>query len=230
MSALSRARERLATRKKLLAQAKKAVKAAQKAVNTTARTVTRLSARKTPGKWMSGATRDPASSIGAWTVGEKAGCLHTTEGSTMLGADVALKSARSQPHFLVGPAGEIKQYRPFGDAATTLENPPGGVETNRKRLVQIEVVGFAKNPSWPVVQRQAVARVMAWCAGHGIPLESTVTFTDSRHVKRLSGSAWVAYRGWLGHQHAPEQPSGHWDPGAVDIADLLKRAKALHDR
>lgn len=226
-SALSRARERLAARKKALAAAKKALAAAQAAVDTTTRTVKRLTAARKPGVWMAGVTRDPASSIGPWTVGEKAGCLHTTEGSTMAGADAALKSARSQPHFLVGPKGEIKQYRPIGDAATTLENPAGGVETNRKRLVQIEVVGFAKNPDWPEAQKQAVAKVMAFCAGHGVPLASSVKFTSANGVRRMTGAQWIQYRGWCGHQHAPEQPSGHWDPGAVDITDLLRRAGRL---
>lgn len=225
-SALSRARERLAARKKALAAAKKAFAAAKAAVATTTRTVKRLeAAQKKPGVWMPGVPRDPASSIGPWTVGEKAGCLHTTEGSTFAGADAALKSARSQPHFLVGPGGEIKQYRPIGDAATTLRNAPGGVETNRKRLVQIEVVGFASKPDWPEAQKQAVARVMAFCARHGVPLVSNVRFTDARGVRRLNGQQWLDARGWLGHQHVPE--NDHWDPGAVDITDLLNRARQL---
>jgi hypothetical protein len=29
----------------------------------------------------------------------------------------------------------------------------------------------------------------------------------------------LAYRGWLGHQHAPE--NRHWDPGAIDIDNLI---------
>jgi murein DD-endopeptidase MepM/ murein hydrolase activator NlpD len=48
MSALSRARERLAARRKILASAKAAVKQAQTAVDTTARTVKRLTAAQKP--------------------------------------------------------------------------------------------------------------------------------------------------------------------------------------
>jgi hypothetical protein len=59
------------------------------------------------------------------------------------------------------------------------------------------------------------------------PLKSTVAFTDAAHVRRLSGQAWVDYTGWCGHQHVPEQPSGHWDPGAVDIGELLAMARRI---
>ena len=174
---------------------------------------------------MAGVTRDPAPSIGAWTVGELAGLIHTTEGLDFAVMDRVLKDKRAQPHFLIGRSGQIKQYRPFGDAATALANKPGGVETNRKRVVQIEVCAVAKDPDWPEAQKRAVAKVMAFCARHGVPLSSSVKFTDSSGVRRLSGSQWLAFKGWLGHQHAPE--NDHWDPGAIDITDLLSRARKL---
>jgi hypothetical protein len=52
-----------------------------------------------------------------------------------------------------------------------------------------------------------------------------VRFTDAAGVKRLSGQQWLDFSGWLGHQHAPE--NDHWDPGAIDITDLLNRARKL---
>src|SRR5690242_8921363 len=183
MSALSRARDRLAARKKTLAAAKAAYLKAKAAVAATARTVKRLSAPKAPpGPWMPGVPRDPVSSIGPWTVGKPAGLLHTTEGLDFDANDRVLKAAGSCPHFLVGRAGQIKQNRPWGDAATALENHPGGVETNRKVLVQIEVCAFAKDPDWPNAQRQAVAKVMAWAERHGVPLTASVRFTDQAGV------------------------------------------------
>jgi hypothetical protein len=226
MSQLSRARERLTARKKALAAAKAAVKKAQAAVASTARTVKRLTTtQEKPGPWMTGVVHDPVSSIGAWTVGKPAGLLHTTEGLDFPTMDRVLKSAGACPHFLVSRDGRIKQYRPWGNAATALENHPGGVETNRKRVVQIEVCAFAKDPDWPTAQRNGVAKIMAWANGHGVPLTSSLRFTDATGVRRLSGQAWIDYSGWCGHQHAPE--NSHWDPGAVDITDLLSRAKKL---
>lgn len=223
-SALARARERLAARKQAVSQAREALAKARAAVAETSRTVKRLAARSKPGPWMPGATRDPVSSIGPWTVGELAGLIHTTEGLDFSAMDRVLKQKGACPHFLVSVTGAIKQYRPVGDAATALVNKPGGVETNRKRVVQIEVCGFASKPDWPVAQREAVAKIMAFCAGHGVPLVSSVKFTGASGVRRLSGDQWLAYKGWCGHQHAPE--NDHWDPGAIDITDLLQRARA----
>src|SRR5215471_17719630 len=36
---------------------------------------------------------------------------------------------------------------------------------------------------------------------------------------RLSGSAWNAYKGILGHQHVPE--NDHGDPGDINIAAIM---------
>lgn len=226
MGALSQAK---ATVKRWTAKRKKAredAAFADRVVKRWRKKVKELEAEQAkPGVWMDGVPRDPARSIGPWTVGKPAGCLHTTEGLDFAAMDRTLEASGSQPHFLVGRAGEIKQYRPFGDAATTLKNASGGVETNRKRLVQIEVCGFAKSPGWPDAQKQAVARIMAWSARHGVPLSASVRFTDAAGVRRLQGADWLNYSGWLGHQHVPE--NDHWDPGPVDITDLLNRARKL---
>jgi hypothetical protein len=224
---LDRARARLASRTRRLAALKKRLAAARAAVAQTTRTIKRLVAQSKAGPWMPGVAHDPVTSIGPSTVGAKGGVLHTTEGLDFAAMDRVLKIKNACPHFLVGTSGQIKQYRPLPDAATALENPPGGVETNRKRVVQIEVCGFAAAPNWPAAQKKAVAKVMSYCAANGYPLKSTVAFTDAAHLRRLSGQAWVDYTGWCGHQHVPEQPSGHWDPGAVDVGELLAMARRI---
>ena len=38
---------------------------------------------------------------------------------------------------------------------------------------------------------------------------------------RLDKDGWLNSRGWVGHQHVPA-PNDHWDPGAIDIAALLR--------
>ncbi|MGP3971520.1 hypothetical protein [Streptomyces sp. 6N223] len=40
---------------------------------------------------------------------------------------------------------------------------------------------------------------------------------------RLTGAQWLAYYGWLGHQHVPE--NDHGDPGDIDFARVLEHAK-----
>jgi hypothetical protein len=52
-----------------------------------------------------------------------------------------------------------------------------------------------------------------------------VTFATVPH--RMAPQVFLDYEGWCGHQHAPNQPTGHWDPGAIDIDDLIKRAELM---
>jgi hypothetical protein len=154
------------------------VRKARAAVAQTKRTIKRLTKPKPDlkGPWMPGIVHDPVTSIGPFTTGAPKGVLHTTEGSRFSGADQTLKSNGTEPHFLVGTTGTIKQYRPITDAGTSLEHRAGTVETNRAHAIQIEVCGFAAKPDWPTVQKKAVARVMAYCAANGVPLKSGVEF------------------------------------------------------
>lgn len=212
--------------RKRLTKRKAAVKAAQRARDATARTLRRLR-RRQKGAWMPGAERDPAKSIGPCTAGLRGGVIHTTEGSDFLTMARVLHAAGTEPHFLVGLDNgklRIRQFRPLWDAATALEHPAGTPETNRKFAVQIEVCAFAAKPDWPVALREGVAEVMAYAHAHGVPLKCTVTFTGAAGVKRMSGQAFLDYHAWCGHQHVPNQPTGHWDPGKIDIDDLLRRA------
>src|SRR5881409_91373 len=155
------------------------------------------------GPWMPGIVHDPVTSIGPFTTGAPKGVLHTTEGLSFSGADSTLKGNGTEPHFLIGTTGTIKQYRPLTDAGTSLEHRSGTVETNRAHAVQIEVCGFAAKPDWPTVQKKAVARVMAYCHANGVPLKSSVHFADAAHVTKLSDHGWLTFSGWCGHQHVP---------------------------
>lgn len=225
-SSYERAKERLKARVASAAAAKKALYAALKVlrvanakVGQTRRTVKRLKPKTNPGPWMPNVERDPQESIGPMTVGNWRGLLHTTEGTDFDVMDRVLKSKRACPHFLVGKDGRIRQYMPVNEGARALANLPGGVETNRARCVQIEVCGFAREPNWPAAQKDAVRRIVRFCElAVGIPRVSTVVFRD--RVGHLSPEAWLSYRGWLGHQHCPE--NDHFDPGPIDIHELLR--------
>lgn len=138
------------------------------------------------------------------------------------------------------------------ESARALANLSGGVETNTKRAIQVEMIGTcdpAKRSTWPGTSLRAGVHYlylpdapvwwweeMALFAAdmkrrHGIPLTSRVEawrpYPDSYGAtsSRLTGTEWNAFTGWCGHQHVPE--NNHGDPGNIPIGALLSRAAAL---
>lgn len=94
---------------------------------------------------------------------------HTTEGGSAEGAFAAFKAHRSDPHFTVD-ANKIYQHIDTDVAARSLRNAAGGVETNRDRALQIEVVGFAGKTKNKATMKN-LARLCRWLEEtHHIPL------------------------------------------------------------
>lgn len=161
--------------------------------------------------------------------------LHSTEGSTIEGAIGAYRTHNSWPTLTVDcPDRRAVEHLPLDVAARALRNAAGGVQTNREGpvLVQVELVGFAGQPSsigdaddldW--FGREIVAPI---AKATGIPLRSTVTWVaypasyGLNARQRLSNTAWVSYAGILGHQHAPENT--HGDPGALNVGRIIAAA------
>ena len=140
------------------------------------------------------------------------------------------------------------QHFDFDVSARALRNPPGGVETNRRGVTQVEVVGTCdpklhqtltrsgkahlfseKLPDWAIRDLGKFAR---WAQdNHKVPLTSSVSFKrfdasfGLRNGVRLSASGWNAFRGHCGHQHVPE--NDHGDPGAFPIAAILSAARSV---
>ncbi len=166
--------------------------------------------------------------------------LHTTEGTTIEGAIGAYRQHNSWPHLTVDcKRRRIVQHVEFNQAARSLRNSAGGVETNRQGtiLVQVEIVGFAERPEtigsaadleW--FGREVVAVV---CRRHSIPISTTVRWVaypasyGLRAAQRLTGAQWNGYSGILAHQHAPE--NDHGDTGALDIERILTAARGDDD-
>lgn len=167
--------------------------------------------------WMPGVRKLVRPSAGTWAVDcAPKGILHTTEGAG--DATSTLDANGDHPHFQVEQGGRITQYIPVNRAAKALKHT-GSPETNRAHAVQIEVCGFAATTSWPSAQKTAVRKVMRFIeANAGVERASHVPFVTGSS-ERLSGSAWIATGGWLGHQHVPQ--NDHYDPGAITIGDLL---------
>ena len=174
------------------------------------------------------------------------GVLHTTEGTGWPGYEQGAKA----PHFTGKPNFttkriEWRQHYPVDRSSRALRNLAGGVETNTRDTLQIELIGtcdlatsrnwslphifWPEAPDWALMD---VARLMAWLrTEHDIPLTSGLTFYGypgsyaNGRGQRLSFTAWNNFRGWCGHQHVPEQV--HGDPGSLDVPRLLAMARAI---
>lgn len=171
---------------------------------------------------------------------------HTTEGRTLPGYD----GGAVAPNLTAVPdiaSRKLKWYQHFDidRSSRALVNSSGGVETNTANAVQIELVGTcapATRDSWnkagyqfiywpdaPAWALAEVAKFVSWLHdNHGVRAESRVTWKaypgsyGTDNGVRLSGAAWGAYYGHLGHQHVPENL--HGDPGAIDFNRIIELA------
>jgi len=182
---------------------------------------------------------DPLPDAGVFTANVPwRGCLHTTEGRDYDGARASYVANRSAPHFTVEwetdvPEIQVRQHMGLDCVARALKNPPGGVETNAWRVVQIEVVGFAAEPVWLPQLVVGVRDLMIWIEQqtdikpiaprfYG-PGEGFILARATSPV-RFKSAEWKVFNGWCGHQHVPE--NDHWDPGTCPITALLVRPSA----
>lgn len=173
---------------------------------------------------------------GPYTGGPPKGLLHTTEGNNANGAIGAFKSTGSWPHFLVGEQGYVWQFIDTNLSARALQHPSGTVPTNTDHVVQIEIVGFAAQPTaHSTAQWTALKSLMRWIEGvEGVKPTSSVVFKSYpasygiNNGVRLTDNQWDNYAAWLGHMHCPH--NDHGDPGAIDINSLLppKEVKPMY--
>lgn len=169
------------------------------------------------------------------------GVLHTTESRGQFRPQAGRyfgKAPGSYPNATIS-RGTIYEHIPANRSSRALKNLPGGVETNKRGTYQIEIDwNSADVANCPADTMAAVRAQMAWVSSvTSIPLTCSVTFhpypVTTPGVRygsepwRLSFDAWRRYRGWLGHQHAPE--NSHGDPGGIDIAYLLGGATTAPD-
>ena len=147
-----------------------------------------------------------------------AGIGHTTECSF----ECALRVFRRHyaPNFLVGRdrLGRVRivQLVPLGQAATTLRNLEGGVETNRWARAQIELVARSHTYQWqadPGVMRAFTALLLALRDAAGIPLSRPYVdaYSGTAAAWRRRDGKWGRTAGWFNHGEIPE--NDHWDMG-----------------
>ena len=140
---------------------------------------------------------------------------HTTEGRTAQAAMDAYAAKKADPHFTIDGT-TIFQHIDTGKGARALKNPPGGVETNRARALQMEVVAFAGKEK-PLATLKNVARLCRWLeAEHDVPSvwpagppKTAKNGGDPGGHKR-DVTLWTTKGGHYGHCHVPENV--HWDP------------------
>lgn len=200
--------------------------------------------------WFPGAVRDEAPA-GCWgrhvDAGEPKFVLHTTEGPAgVYHPDPVRGEGRryygnlgTWPNYTLaredrGRGGwRVFCHIPAGWAGMALRNLPGGVQTNRDNVSQVEIAwSAARIGELPGDALDVLAGLLAWeHRVRGVPLRSTVAWPPyprsygASAAQRLSPAAWDAYAGVLGHMHAAE--NDHGDPGAFPIGALLDRAIAI---
>lgn len=166
--------------------------------------------------------------------------LHTTETRTVPGYN----NGASAPHLTYFPAARAwVQHTRLNTAARALRNLAGGVETNRARAIQVEIVCYSSKPTSEKVngiwvghlsptQLSDIRQFLLWAGAQGVkmnwPGKQALSHSEAaRPGFRMTGSQWLAYNAVCGHQHVMEQgttlsdTSGHWDPGALNWSALF---------
>jgi len=169
---------------------------------------------------------------GMYTGGPYRGVIHTTESKSYTPSTKSYYGHHNPPHFTIvkpGSSDEVKVYQHFGInvAARALENHKGGVETNRRSAIQIEIAWKAAEiDSLPFAMVIKLWDWMRWVEDQtDIKRWITPTFRGQEasglnSLSRMSDAEWNDFNGWCGHQHVPE--NSHWDPGKLDINRLTQ--------
>lgn len=182
--------------------------------------------------WWSQATKLEFASQngGAYSGGPFRGVIHTTEITTYKPSKKDYFGHFDPPHFTLvmeGSDARFYQHFPITVAARALENRAGGVETNRRSAIQIELVWKAAEiDKLPQAMVERLWDWMRWVETQAGVKGSRYAEFKGIEAKGLKGTArmthdeWNAFDGWCGHQHVPENE--HWDPGKLDIGRLLR--------
>ena len=152
---------------------------------------------------------------------------HTTEGG--FESSLATLKHANTPTFLLGrdKTGRLRciQFLDIGRTAGALEHPNGTRETNSLCVAQIELVGYSHRTKWAPDPGVLDLLAHLYAELHkttGVPLKHVAAKRDRAVFEKTAGV--------YGHADIPDQPSGHWDPGALDYPLVFKAATALLER
>lgn len=147
--------------------------------------------------------------------------LHTTESS-------ALPSySGNWPNLTYDPkTRRWYEHTPINGSATALRND-GAHQTNRANVVQVEIIGFAKNSGLlPKTAIDDLGAFVAWMHKEwNVPVIALAKWTGPNTTARLSWTTYANFKGVLGHQHVPGNE--HWDPGLIDAQGIMAAANLV---
>lgn len=162
---------------------------------------------------------------------------HTWEGKSWTAAESAFSPY--PPHMAVNPYDRVKhQYVPLNMHSYAFK----GNDNDDSFVIQVEVAGFAhETPSWsqdflrwlgeevarPIMETVGVPAIIVPQGFHGDG-EGIILASTSSPIRFKSVAAMDAFSGHLGHQHMPA-PDVHWDPGALDVAAIIRYAQENDD-
>ncbi len=141
------------------------------------------------------------------------------------------------PHFVI-EGKRCVQLLPLNVGAYTLENAPGGADTNRSGpAIQCEVVSYAST-DWDADTYNTVGKMLADVkrAGHNYDLNNFTKFYGANEgivlasygsPIRMGAQEYVNFNGWTDHAHVPE--NAHWDIGKKDGNKIAKIANAHYN-
>ncbi|TQE33203.1 peptidoglycan-binding protein [Streptomyces ipomoeae] len=135
----------------------------------------------------------------------------------------------SEPHLIYCPVTDrVGQFGPLDRSARALKND-GTRRTNREGAVcvQIEVLGYAKNPwtnGWDPAKKPGWQKIMAalrsWKIPDAFPAGPPAKYPGPG--KSRSRSVWQSKGGHYSHGDVPG--NNHQDPGAISTTKLLYKA------
>ena len=161
--------------------------------------------------------------------------LHSTEGSSIAGAESAYRTNRSAPHLTVDAARRtIHNHVGMSKAAYSLRNGSEPTETNRDRYTwQVEIVGFAaRMGGLPAGQLEWLAEnvLRPFADVYGVPYVALDFHPYPPPMRlgaepwRMSSAEWLRFSGICGHQHVGDG-NFHGDPGALNVPHMVKIAR-----
>jgi hypothetical protein len=188
--------------------------------------------------WLPGYEHDPVQGAGLSVgPGRPKAVVHTTEtgpGSLQfLIAAWRRNWGAGLPHF-VSEGERYVQLLPLNVGAYTLENAPGGADTNRSGpAIQVEIITYAAK-GLNDVEVEALGKWLADLVKAGVDLDLTqhprfyganegIVLASYNSPIRMGAAEYQAFNGFCGHQHCPE--NAHWDPGKLDAIRVERIAR-----
>jgi len=164
--------------------------------------------------------------------------LHTTEGMSWPGYNGGGTAPHDTIKAIPGKGIIVRRHYPYDQFSKSLENDAGGVETNKRGVIQVELMGTC-DPKWrgssswyfwpdadDVVLKALADYYRPIMAKYGIPARAMAEFVaypksyGDHAAQRLTFTQWMNGSGICGHQHAPE--NAHGDPGAFPIGKFVR--------